>query len=172
MPSNTTLQIIDGRVILTLRVQDTAAAAAASAAAIAVAARDQVIPLVEDAIIAAGIVTENAGIAAAAADSIKIGEISLGSISGTVNINLSLGTIIIATLTASTTFTFSGLPAAGFQTAFTFQLSGIHPITFTGARYPYGVIPKPAGALYEIPCQITSAGVLTVYASLNDIIVP
>jgi hypothetical protein len=98
---------------------------------------------------------------------------ALGSISGTVTINLSLGTLITATLTGATTLAFSGLPPSGRETAFTLRFAGIHAITLpVGTKYPAGAVPVPAGALYEIPCTINNAGELIVYGVINDIKTP
>jgi len=98
---------------------------------------------------------------------------SLGSISGTVNIDLSLGTLITATLTGATTLTFSGLPPSTRETAFTLRFAGIHAITLpAGTKYPAGEVPVPEGALYEIPCTINNAGELIVYGVINDIKTP
>ena len=97
----------------------------------------------------------------------------LGSISGTVNIDLALGTLITATLTGATTLTFSGLPPSTRETAFTLRFSGIHAITLpAGTKYPAGAVPVPEGALYEIPCTINNAGELIVYGVINDIKTP
>jgi hypothetical protein len=98
---------------------------------------------------------------------------ALGSISGTVTINLALGTLITATLTGATTLAFSGLPPSGRETAFTLRFAGIHAITLpVGTKYPTGAVPAPAGALYEIPCTIDSSGNLIVYGVINDIKTP
>jgi len=98
---------------------------------------------------------------------------ALGSISGTVTINLALGTLITATLTGATTLAFSGLPPSGRETAFTLRFAGIHAITLpVGTKYPAGAVPTPAGALYEIPCTINNAGELIVYGVINDIKTP
>jgi hypothetical protein len=98
---------------------------------------------------------------------------ALGSITGTVNIDLMLGTLVTATLTDAVTFTFSGLPSTGRETAFTLRLSGIEQITFpVGTKFANGEVPTPEGALYEIPCSIDSTGALIVYGVINDISVP
>jgi hypothetical protein len=98
---------------------------------------------------------------------------ALGSITGTVNIDLMLGTLVTATLTDAVTFTFSGLPSTGRETAFTLRLSGIEQITFpVGTKFANGEVPTPEGALYEIPCSIDSTGALIVYGVINDIKVP
>jgi hypothetical protein len=98
---------------------------------------------------------------------------SLGSISGATAINLSNGNIVLATLTAPTSFSFTSLPAVGFETAFSLRLSGIFAITFpVGTRFPAGTPPVPAGVLYEIPCSIDSSGNLIVYGVINDIKTP
>jgi hypothetical protein len=98
---------------------------------------------------------------------------ALGSITGTVNIDLMLGTLVTATLTDAVTFTFSGLPSTGRETAFTLRLSGLEQITFpVGTKFANGEVPTPEGALYEIPCSIDSTGALIVYGVINDIKVP
>ena len=117
--------------------------------------------------------TAQAGIATAAAQSIESNILALGSISGTVDINLALGTLITATLTGATTLTFSGLPPSTRETAFTLRFAGIHAITLpAGTKYPAGEVPVPEGALYEIPCTINNAGELIVYGVINDIKTP
>jgi hypothetical protein len=98
---------------------------------------------------------------------------SLGSISGATAINLSNGNIVLATLTAPTSFSFTSLPAVGFETAFSLRLSGIFAITFpVGTIFPAGTPPVPEGVLYEIPCSIDSSGNLIVYGVINDIKTP
>ena len=98
---------------------------------------------------------------------------SLGNISGATSIDLSEGTTVLATLTAPTSFSFTSLPAVGYETAFSLRLSGIFTITFpVGTKYPAGTPPVPAGALYEIPCSINSSGNLIVYGVINDIKTP
>lgn len=98
---------------------------------------------------------------------------SLGSISGATSIDLLSGTTILATLTGDTTFSFTSLPAVGFETAFSLRLSGIFAITFpVGTIYPAGIPPIPGGVLYEIPCSINSSGTLIVYGVINDIKTP
>ena len=98
---------------------------------------------------------------------------SLGNISGATPIDLSLGTTILASLTAPTTFSFTSLPNVGFETAFSLRLSGIFAITFpVGTIYPAGIPPIPEGVLYEIPCSINSSGTLIVYGVINDIKTP
>jgi uncharacterized phage infection (PIP) family protein YhgE len=117
--------------------------------------------------------TAQAGIATTAAQSIESSILALGSISGTVDINLALGTLITATLTGATTLTFSGLPPSTRETAFTLRFAGIHAITLpAGTKYPAGEVPVPEGALYEIPCTINNAGNLIVYGVINDIKTP
>jgi hypothetical protein len=112
----------------------------------------------------------NATNALLAAQSIESFIQNLGSISGNININLVLGTLIIATLTGSTVLTFSGLPTADRETAFTLRFSGIKSITLPiGTKYAQGEIPVTEGLLYEIPCTINSAGDLIVYGSINNI---
>jgi hypothetical protein len=117
--------------------------------------------------------TTQAGVATAAAQSVEVIILALGSISGTVNIDLALGTLITATLTGATTLTFSGLPPSTRETAFTLRFAGIHAITLpAGTKYPAGSVPVPEGALYEIPCTINNAGELIVYGVINDIKTP
>jgi len=117
--------------------------------------------------------TSQAGVATTAAQSIESSILALGSISGTVDINLALGTLITATLTGATTLTFSGLPPSTRETAFTLRFSGIHAITLpAGTKYPAGEVPVPEGAFYEIPCTINNAGELIVYGVINDIKTP
>lgn len=112
----------------------------------------------------------NATNALLAAQSIESFIQNLGSISGNININLVLGTLIIATLTGSTVLTFSGLPTADRETVFTLRFSGIQSITLPiGTKYAEGKIPVTEGLLYEIPCTINSAGDLIVYGSINNI---
>ena len=121
----------------------------------------------------ANISTQQATIATSAVQSIEGNIQDLGSISGTVNINLALGTLITATLTGTTTLTFSGLPPTTRETAFTLRFAGIHQINLpSGTRFPSGTAPTPSGVLYELPCSINSAGQVIVYGSINDIRTP
>ena len=121
----------------------------------------------------ANIAIEQATIATSAVQSIEGNIQDLGSISGTVNINLALGTLITATLTGTTTLTFSGLPPTTRETAFTLRFAGIHQINLpSGTRFPSGTAPTPSGVLYELPCSINSAGQVIVYGSINDIRTP
>jgi hypothetical protein len=97
----------------------------------------------------------------------------LGSIDGTVDIDLLDGTLVIADLTDAVVFTFSGLPDNDKETAFTLRLSGLEQITFpVGTKFANGDVPTPEGSLYEIPCSIDSTGALIVYGVINDIKVP
>jgi hypothetical protein len=97
----------------------------------------------------------------------------LGSIDGTVDIDLLDGTLVIADLTDAVVFTFSGLPDNDKETAFTLRLSGLEQITFpVGTKFANGEVPTPEGSLYEIPCSIDSTGALIVYGVINDIKVP
>jgi hypothetical protein len=94
----------------------------------------------------------------------------LGNISGTVNINLALGTLITATLTGTTTLTFSGLPPTTRETQFKLRFSGNQTINFpSGTLFPSGIQPTTSGVLYELSCSINSSGQLIVYNSINDI---
>jgi hypothetical protein len=97
----------------------------------------------------------------------------LGSIDGTVDIDLLDGTLVIADLTDAVVFTFSGLPDNDKETAFTLRLSGLEQITFpVGTKFANGEVPTPEGSLYELPCSIDSTGALIVYGVINDIKVP
>lgn len=95
----------------------------------------------------------------------------LGSISGTVVIDLSAGELIKATIVgAGVTLSFSGLPPAGQELAFSMRLSGLLPINLpANTKYANAQVPTPAGTLYEIPCSIDSAGNLVVYGVINEI---
>jgi hypothetical protein len=116
---------------------------------------------------------DNATTAQLAAASIESTIQALGSISGSVDIDLSLGTLITATLTGTTTLTFSGLPPSTRETAFTLRFAGIEQINLpAGTKFANGEVPVPAGALYELPCTINNAGNLIVYGVINDIKTP
>ena len=106
-----------------------------------------------------------------AADSINAVLIqNLGDISGTVDIDLNIGTLIKATLTDSVTLAFTGLPNSTSEKGFTLRLSGIQMIVFpVGTLFASGDAPTPEGALYDIPCSINSSGVVIVYGSINAI---
>jgi hypothetical protein len=111
--------------------------------------------------------------AVAAAASVQSTILALGSISGTVNIDLALGTLVTATLTGTTTLTFSGLPPSTRETAFTLRFAGLEQINLpAGTKYANGEVPTPEGALYEIPCTINNGGDLIVYGVINDIKTP
>jgi len=95
---------------------------------------------------------------------------NLGSISGANAIDLSNGTQILATLTGATSFSFTGLPSAGKELAFSLRLTNVETITWpAGTKFANGAAPSPTGTLYEIPCSINSAGDLIVYGLVNDI---
>ena len=106
-----------------------------------------------------------------AADSINAVLIqNLGDISGTVDIDLNIGTLIKATLTGSVTLSFTGLPNLTSEKGFTLRFSGIQMIVFpVGTLFASGEAPTPAGTLYDIPCSINSSGVVIVYGSINAI---
>ena len=92
-------------------------------------------------------------------------EQDLGSISGNVEIDLSLGTCVIATLTASTTLSFTGLPPSGEILEFTLNFTAIKEI-----NWPVGTTVFNGGAAmivlsspYTYSCYIDSSGNLRVW---------
>ncbi len=92
-------------------------------------------------------------------------EQDLGSISGNVEIDLSLGTCVIATLTASTTLSFTGLPPSGEILEFTLNFTAIKEI-----NWPVGTTVFNGGAAmivlsspYTYSCDIDSSGNLRVW---------
>jgi hypothetical protein len=95
---------------------------------------------------------------------------SLGNITGNTEINLNNGTLIKATLTGAVTLSFTGLPDATSEKAFTLRFSGLEEINFpVGTLFANGAAPVPEGTLYDIPCSIDSTGVVIVYGIINDI---
>jgi len=191
-PIENELSIVDQRVVFELSIQDNAASLAIEAALLAEAAKviAEAKALETEASASAALISEqNAAIsetnaatsasnasdselaAQLAADSINAVLIqNLGDISGTVDIDLNIGTLIKATLTDSVTLAFTGLPNSTSEKGFTLRLSGIQMIVFpVGTLFASGDAPTPAGTLYDIPCSINSSGVVIVYGSINAI---
>lgn len=137
----------------------------AEAAAIATAA--DVVQTGED-VVSSGTNATNAQNAADSVNAVLIQD--LGSITGSVLIDLTLGTLIKATLSGSVTLSFTGLPSATSEKGFTLRFSGLEMIVFpVGTLFASGDAPTPAGTLYDIPCSISSTGVVIVYGSINTI---
>lgn len=96
---------------------------------------------------------------------------ALGSVSGSVSIDVSLGSVFTATLTGTTTLTFTGQPSSGFDKAFVLQFANDQTINLpSNTKYAEATPPDVTSASYQIICSIDSAGQLTVYGILNDII--
>lgn len=100
----------------------------------------------------------------------------LGSISGTgtssVDIDVTQGTQVRATLTGDTEFTFSGSPASGEVTDFELRLTDADQYAITwpsGTLFDGSTAPDIIGNLCELPCQIDANGVVTVYGVIDDI---
>lgn len=72
----------------------------------------------------------------------KTGRRDLGSVSGAVNLDLSLSNDFTATVTANTTFTIINTPSTGVV-SFSLQLQGggAFTITFANAKYPAATAP-------------------------------
>jgi len=191
-PIENELSIVDQQVVFELSIQDNAASLAIEASLLAEAAKviAEAKALETEASASAALISEqNAAIsetnaatsasnasdselaAQLAADSINAVLIqNLGDISGTVDIDLNIGTLIKATLTDSVTLAFTGLPNSTSEKGFTLRLSGIQMIVFpVGTLFASGDAPTPAGTLYDIPCSINSSGVVIVYGSINAI---
>jgi hypothetical protein len=73
----------------------------------------------------------------------KTGRRDLGSVSGAVNLDLSLSNDFTATVTANTTFTIINTPSTGVV-SFSLQLQGggAFTITFANAKYPAATAPS------------------------------
>jgi hypothetical protein len=69
----------------------------------------------------------------------------LGSVSGNVSINLQLGNYVSATLTDTTTFTFSNPLTSPIASGFVLELTGGGDVTIiwpTSVRWPRGISPE------------------------------
>ena len=98
---------------------------------------------------------------------------ALGSITGVNEINLSNGTFITATLTGAIELSFTGLPAAGYVKDFVLFFTNVETITFpVGTKFAGGVPPVVIASPYMFVCSVDSAGVVTVYSLIDNIIVP
>jgi hypothetical protein len=98
---------------------------------------------------------------------------ALGSITGVNEINLSNGTFITATLTGAIELSFTGLPAAGYVKDFVLLFTNIETITFpAGTKFAGGVPPVVIASPYMVVCSVDSAGVVTVYSLIDNIIEP
>ena len=108
--------------------------------------------------------------AESAALSIQSSIQNLGNRTGAVTINLGLGTLIIATLTGAVILSFTGLPIASRETAFSLRFTNVQSITFpVGTKFAGGPAPIIIGPRYELPCTINSSGNIIVYGSINNI---
>ena len=95
---------------------------------------------------------------------------NLGNITGAVTIDLDLGTLILATLTGAITLSFTGLPIASRETAFSLRFTNVQSITFpVGTKFAGGAAPSALGPRYELPCTVNSSGNIIVYGSINNI---
>jgi len=93
---------------------------------------------------------------------------ALGSISGSNDIDVSQGTIVTATLTGSTTLTFSGNPGSN-EISFVLKFSGAETISWpANTIFAGGEAPSITGPDYEIPCSIDSSGVVTVHGIIDE----
>jgi hypothetical protein len=148
-----------------------AAAQAAAASALDAGASEQVATqkaaqTVEDAASALASKVD----AESAALSIQSSIQNLGNIVGSVGINLTLGTLILATLTGTVTLSFTGLPIASRETAFSLRFTNVQSITFPlGTKFAGGASPSIIGPRFELPCTINSVGNIIVYGSINNI---
>ena len=96
---------------------------------------------------------------------------ALGDIDGATEINLALGTAVTATLTGAVTLTFAeaGRPASG-RRWFSLQFTNVEDITWpAGTLFVGDAAPTAFGTVYELPCQINNAGVVTVLGVLDAI---
>jgi len=97
----------------------------------------------------------------------------LGSISGANEIDLSNGTFVTATLTGAIQLAFTGLPTAGYVKDFVLLFTNIETITFpAGTKFAGGVPPVVIASPYMVVCSVDSAGVVTVYSLIDNIIEP
>lgn len=72
----------------------------------------------------------------------KTGRTDLGTVSGTVNLNLAVANDFTATLNGNTTFNITNTPTTGVV-GFSLQLvgGGSYTVTFTNAKYPGATAP-------------------------------
>ena len=98
---------------------------------------------------------------------------ALGGIIGATDVNLANGTFITGTLTGAIELTFTGLPETGYVKDFVLHFTNIETITFpVGTKFAGGVPPVVIASPYMFVCSVNSAGVVTVYSLIDNIIVP
>jgi hypothetical protein len=101
--------------------------------------------------------------------------LNLGEQEGSVVINLRDSEnqpihLVTVTLTDAVTFSFTNTPPLGVEQSFSIRVTNVEAITWpSGTLFTKGDAPAPEGNLYEIPCSINNAGILTVYGVVNDI---
>jgi hypothetical protein len=86
----------------------------------------------------------------------KTGRTDLGSVSGTVALNLAVANDFTATLTGNTTFSITNTPSTGVV-GFSLQLigGGSYTVTFTNAKYPAATAPALTSGGIDVITFIT-----------------
>ena len=86
----------------------------------------------------------------------RTGRRDLGTVSGAVNLDLSLSNDFTATVNANTTFTITNTPATGVV-GFSLQLvgGGAYTITFANAKYPGATAPALTSGGIDVITFIT-----------------
>jgi len=86
----------------------------------------------------------------------KTGRTDLGSVSGTVALNLAVSNDFTATLTGNTTFNITNTPSTGVV-GFSLQLNGggSYTVTFTNAKYPAATAPALTSGGIDVITFIT-----------------
>jgi hypothetical protein len=86
----------------------------------------------------------------------KTGRTDLGSVSGTVALNLAVSNDFTATLTGNTTFSITNTPSTGVV-GFSLQLSGggSYTVTFSNAKYPGATAPALTSGGIDVITFIT-----------------
>lgn len=86
----------------------------------------------------------------------KTGRTDLGSVSGTVALDLAVANDFTATLTGNTTFSITNTPSVGVV-GFSLQLigGGSYTVTFTNAKYPAATAPALTSGGIDVITFIT-----------------
>jgi hypothetical protein len=86
----------------------------------------------------------------------KTGRTDLGSVSGTVALDLAVANDFTATLTGNTTFSITNTPSTGVV-GFSLQLigGGSYTVTFTNAKYPAATAPALTSGGIDVITFIT-----------------
>jgi len=96
--------------------------------------------------------------------------INLGSLTGTINVDLSTGTFFYGTVTGTTTITITNPPASGIVAGFTLELTnpGSQTITWTNGKWPGGAAPAFTSSGVDIIGGYTRDGGSTIRYALSE----